>query len=88
MGTVTAVDGSSITATGWNKTTYTINVGAAKLVKGMGKDAATIALSDIKPGDRISAVGAVSGTTVAAMSVRDLGQAKPGVHAHRGSGQK
>jgi hypothetical protein len=87
-GTVTAVNSSIITAIGWNKTTYTINVGTAKLTKGMGKDAATIALSDIKAGDRISAVGAVSGTTVAATSVRDLGQAKPGVHAHRGSGQK
>jgi len=88
MGTVTAVIGSTITATGWNKTAYTVNAGAAKLTKGLGKDAATIALSDIKVGDRISAVGAVSGTTVAATSVRDLGQAKPGVHAHRGSGQK
>lgn len=87
-GTVATVNSSTITAIGWNKTTYTINVGAAKLTKGMGKDAATIALSDIKVGDRISAVGAVSGTTVAATSVRDLGQAKPGVHAHRGSGQK
>ena len=87
-GTVTAVGSSTITASGWNKTAYTINAGTAKLTKGMGKDAATIALSDIKVGDRISAVGAVSGTTVAATSVRDLGQAKPGVHAHRGSGQK
>ena len=87
-GTVTAVNGSLITATGWDKTVYTINVGAAKITKGMGKDAATIALADIKVGDKISAVGAVSGTTVAATSVRDLGQAKPGVHAHRGSGQK
>jgi len=90
MGTVTAVtvNESTISATGWNKTVYSINVGTAKLTKGMGKDAATIALTDIKVGDRISAVGAVSGTTVAATSVRDLGQAKPGVHAHRGSGQK
>ena len=90
MGTVTAVtvNESTISATGWNKTVYSINVGTAKLTKGLGKDAATIALSDIKVGDRISAVGAVSGTTVAATSVRDLGQAKPGVHAHRGSGQK
>ena len=87
-GTVTLVNGSMITATGHNTTVYTINAGTAKLVKGMGKDAATITLADIKVGDRISAVGAVSGTNVAATSVRDLGQAKPGVHAHRGSGQK
>ena len=87
-GTVTAVNVSSISAAGYNKSVYTVDVGTAKLTKGLGKDAATIALSDIKVGDRISAVGAVSGTTVAATSVRDLGQAKPGVHAHRGSGQK
>jgi len=88
MGTVTSVNGSTIAATGFNKTAYTVNAANAKLTKGMGKDAAIIVLTDIKIGDRISAVGAVSGTTVAATSVRDLGQSKPGVHAHRGSGQK
>jgi len=88
-GTVTAVSGSMVTATGRNKTSYTIDASAAKLTKGMGKNAVAIALTDIKVGDMISASGAISGTTVNATSVRDLGQLKMKVHGvHRGPGNK
>ncbi len=86
-GTVTDVTGSTITMTGLNKTVYTVNAATATFTKGMGKDAATITLSDIKVGDRIWATGDLSGTTVTATSVRDLGQMTRKVHGvHRGPG--
>lgn len=60
-GTVTSVSGSTITLTGDNGTTYTVNAGSAdvqRMVSG--------SLSDITVGDTIGVHGEVSGTTVTA----------------------
>ena len=88
MGTVTAVNGSTITMSGRNKTVYTVDASAATFTKGFGKTATTITLTDIKVGDRISSSGTLTGTTIAATSVRDQGQLKIGAHARRMPGTK
>jgi hypothetical protein len=88
-GTVTGVSGSTITMTGLNQTVYTVNAATAAFTKGMGMPAAAMTLADIKVGDRILVTGALSGTTVNATSVRDLGQFMMKVHGvHRGPGNK
>jgi hypothetical protein len=75
-GKVTAVSGSLITINsmaGKTKNTYTVDASAAVLSKGMGKGTpTTIALTDIAVGDQIFAIGTLSGTNVAATSVRDI----------------
>jgi hypothetical protein len=82
MGKVTAVSGSMITISSMvNKvvTTYTIDATTATLKKGVGKGApTTIVLTDIVVGDRITAVGTLSGTTVSATAVTDMGSKKKG----------
>ena len=65
-GTVTAVNGSTITVTGKNGTSYTINAGSATITKDE-----TVSVSDIAVGDTIMANGTVSGTSVAATSIHD-----------------
>jgi hypothetical protein len=78
MGKVTAVNGSVLTIdsmAGKTKTTYSVDASAATLLKGMGAGTA-IAITDIKVGDRVFAIGTLSGTTVSATSVRDLSQFK------------
>lgn len=80
MGKVTAVNGSMITIDSLaNKTTttYTVDVSAATLKKGVGRGApTTIVVTDIAVGDRITAVGTLSGTTVSATFVTDMGGKK------------
>jgi hypothetical protein len=77
-GTVTAVNGSTITITqkmGPNDatgTTYTIDASSATVKKfTQGSAPATIAVSDIAVGDEIGAMGTVSGTSVAATEIMD-----------------
>ena len=65
-GTVTAVNGSTITVTGKDGTSYTVNAGSAKLSKTVD-----IAVGDIKVGDEIDAQGTLSGTTVTAVHIMD-----------------
>jgi hypothetical protein len=88
-GKVTAVNGSSITIempqrpatppTQGQKpeaptmTTYTVDLTSASLSK-PGKEATTIALSDIKAGDRVAITGTLNGTTVSAKTLSDMGQ--------------
>jgi hypothetical protein len=72
VGSVTAVDGSTVTVTGMDGKTYTVTVGAAtvaRVVEGT--------LSDIHVGDRIGVHGAVSGTTVVAERIMDDVPAPP-----------
>lgn len=80
MGVVTAVSGSTVTIdsmVGKTKTTYAVDASAATLKKGVGKGApTTIAVTDITVGDRITAVGTLSGTTVSATFVTDMGGKK------------
>ena len=61
MGTVSAVSGNTLTITGDNGTTYTIDAGNATVSK-----IVTESVSDIQVGDRIDAQGSVSGSTVTA----------------------
>lgn len=66
MGEVTAVDGSTITVTGKNGTSYTVNAGSAEVKKMVAG-----ALSDIAVGDTIGVQGTVSGTSVTATTIMD-----------------
>lgn len=71
-GTVTAVSGNTITITGDNGTSYTVDASGATVSKMM-----TIGVADIKVGDRIGAEGTLSGTNVAATRIMDGIPAKP-----------
>ena len=66
MGKVTAVNGTTITVTGKDGQSYTVNAGAATIQK-----MTTGALSDIAVGDQIGVQGTVSGTTVTATNIMD-----------------
>ncbi len=72
-GAVTAVNGSIITIAGMNKTVYTIDASGAAITKGMGSTSTTLAITDVKVGDKVFAIGAITGTNIVATSVRDLG---------------
>ncbi len=65
-GTVTAVSGSTITVSGKDSTSYTVNADSAKVSKTVD-----IAVGDIKVGDEIDAQGTLSGTTVTAVHIMD-----------------
>lgn len=66
MGEVTGVDGNTITVTGKNGQTYTVEAGSATVQKMV-----TGSLSDIAVGDTIGVQGAVSGTSVTASTIMD-----------------
>lgn len=86
-GTVTTVNGNTITVTGRDGKTYTINAGSAAVTKDM-----TVTVSDIAVGDTIMADGTVDGTTVTATAIHDgnppAGGAGMGMggHGFRGHG--
>ncbi len=65
-GTVSAVNGSTITITGKDGTSYTVNAGSATVQKMV-----TGSLSDVTVGDTIGVQGTVSGTSVTATSIMD-----------------
>lgn len=71
MGTVTAVNGNTVTIANGDGTTYTIDASNATVEKMV-----TESVSDIQVGDRIDAQGTVSGTSVTANHIMD------GVPAH------
>ena len=71
-GTVTAINGNTITISHTDGTTYTIDASAAKVTKMVD-----ITVGDIKVGDRIGAEGTVSGTTVTATRIMDGLPEKP-----------
>ena len=63
-GTVTAVNGNTITLTGKNNTTYTINASGATV-----KAVTDSSVGNIKVGDTLSVQGSASGTTVTATNI-------------------
>jgi len=65
-GTVTAVDGTTITVTGRDGASYTVNASSATVQK-----MTSGALSDIAVGDTIGVQGSVSGTSVTAERIMD-----------------
>ncbi|MDE1924680.1 MAG: hypothetical protein KGH79_00665 [Patescibacteria group bacterium] len=85
VGTVSAVNGDSLTVAGKNGTTYTVDVTTATVMKSSGAGSAptTVAISDIAVGDTIMAQGTVSGTSVTATNVMD-GQFFGGPHGGPG----
>lgn len=77
-GTVTAINGNSITIDsmfGKTKTTYAVDASTAVLTKGRGTGMA-IVLSNIAVGDRLMITGPLSGTSIKATAIRDLGAKK------------
>lgn len=72
MGQVSAISGSTITVTGMDGKSYTVEAGSAKIQRFV-----TGALSDIAVGDRIGVQGTVSGTTVTATNIMDDVPEKP-----------
>ena len=86
FGKVSAINGNTLTVTGQNQTSYTIDVTSAKLSKGFMKNAATITLADIKVGDMVSATGTITSTSVVATSLNDMGTPPVGGHRPTGMG--
>jgi hypothetical protein len=71
-GTITAVNGTSITVTNRSNVTYTVDVSTGKIVK----SGAVGTVSSLLVGDMAIVQGAVNGTTITASSVMDNGVAK------------
>jgi len=73
MGTVASISGSTITVTGQNETTYTVDASAATFKKSStaGTAPTTVTISSIAVGDKVAIRGTVSGTTVTATDVMD-----------------
>lgn len=74
FGTVTAVNGSTITLTGKNNTTYTVDASTATISKAptsIGTQPTTITIANIAIGDTLMVQGTVSGTAVAAKNIMD-----------------
>lgn len=84
-GTVSAVNGDSLTVAGKNGTTYTVDITTATVMKSSGAGTAptTATVGDIAVGDTIMAQGTVSGTSVTATNVMD-GQFFGGPHGGPG----
>ncbi len=66
MGMVSAVNGATLTVTGKDGTTYTVNAGSSAVHKMI-----TGSVSDISVGDTIGVHGTVSGNTVTATDIMD-----------------
>ena len=66
-GTVTAINGSSVTITNKSNVVYTVDTSSAKIVHGKN----TITMSDIHTNDDLVVQGAINGTSVSASSVID-----------------
>ena len=85
-GTVTAVSGNTITVTGKDGKTYTIDATSAAITKDE-----TVTVSSIAVGDTVMANGTVSGTSVTATAIHDgkmpAGGADFGGRGMGGSGQ-
>ncbi len=71
IGTVTAINGSSLTLTTKDGKVYTVNDVSAQVTHGFGPNAQTLTVADIKNGDAIGVIGTISGTTVTASTIID-----------------
>ena len=74
FGTVTAIDGTTITVDGREgsttaSTTYSVDASNAKVIKGSATSTASI--SDISVGDRVVVQGTVTGDSIAATTIID-----------------
>lgn len=66
IGTVSAVNGSTITLTGKDGTTYTVDASSSQISK-----ISQVSVSDIKVGDTLGIEGTVSGSSVSAKHIMD-----------------
>lgn len=74
-GTVASISGSTMTITGKNNVTQTVDASSAAITKGfMNTTSSTVGIGDIKTGDRLTIVGTISGSAITATAIRDLGQ--------------
>ena len=72
MGTVTTVNGSTLTVTEKNGTVYTVDAANAKVMKGTeGSKPAASTLSSVAVGDTVGVRGTVTGTSVTATDIMD-----------------
>lgn len=70
-GTAVSVNGNSITLTGKNGTTYTVDATSAVITKISNGTKTTITAGQIATGDNLRVMGAVSGTSVTAKTIVD-----------------
>jgi hypothetical protein len=70
-GTVSAVNGNTITLTGTNGTTYTVDASKAEIMKIVNNAKTTIQVSGIAVGDTLHVSGTVSGNAVTASKIID-----------------
>src|ERR1051326_2442811 len=68
VGTVVSVSGNTVTITGKDNVTYTVDATNAKLYRRFG---ATMLLANVQNGDTIQVFGSVNGTNIAATLIRD-----------------
>lgn len=74
-GTIAAINGNTITLTGTNAATYTVDASSVQLM--VSKTGVSPANSGLEVGDMISVFGAVSGTNVTATKIIDGSFPKP-----------
>jgi len=80
VGTVTAINGSTVTITNKSNVSYTINVAGATVTK--NGDTSTV--SNVTVGDTVLAQGTINGTSVTAVSLTDSATASTNVNKHKG----
>ncbi|MGC9605250.1 MAG: hypothetical protein ABSF56_00610 [Minisyncoccia bacterium] len=66
-GTISAINGASLTLTTGSNVTYTVDASSAKILEGQS----TIVLSGLTVGDKVLIQGAVNGTSVTATTIVD-----------------
>lgn len=87
MGTVASISGHTITVTGKNATTYTVDATNAKFFKKTADaQLGTVTIADVAVGDALGVRGAVTGTSVVATEVID-GVGSGIFRGHRGPGK-
>ena len=69
MGTVASVSGTTLTLTGKDGSTYTVDTSNSVVMKGIGRGAAASTLSAIPAGDTVIVMGTVSGKNVIATRI-------------------
>ncbi len=71
VGSVSAVNGNTLTVASRNNTSFTVDATNATAVKWANNATSTIAISSITVGDNVAIVGTVSSTTVTATKIID-----------------
>jgi hypothetical protein len=84
VGTVSVVNGNTLTVTTASSVTYTVDASSAKILKGSN----TITLSGIVVGNKVLVQGAVNGTSITASTVLDQSGPANGIPPNMDKGQK